>query len=252
MRNPRRVWIPSLILVGLIITVVVLLRHYGFTHFSRDQIDRFQDIILGWGVWGYLAYIGLTLVICLAVGPVTPMVLVAGVFGVVKGTILSSLTLTLGSVCAFLLARYTFRPFLHDKFGHLPSFQKIDAGVARDGWHMLLITRLVPMIPFSLQNYLYGLTRISLGIYALITWLCVVPPCIAYVLIGSSLIQGEGHIKQILLYLLVGAVLLAALSLVPRYLARRMHVKLPEDQKEERSDVPENQLPTDDIKNAPS
>ncbi|MFH0880592.1 MAG: TVP38/TMEM64 family protein [Lentisphaerota bacterium] len=225
MRNIKRVWIPSLIVVLVIMLLLLLFRCLGITNFSRAQIDHVQEVIHSLGIWGYVLYIAISLLTCLALGPATPLVLVAGIFGVVVGTLLASFALTLSATCAFLLARYTFRPFMHKKLGHLKAFQKIDAGVARDGWHMLLITRLVPGIPFSLQNYLYGLTRIHLGIYILITWLTILAPCLAYVLIGGSLISGEGEIKKILLYVIVGGILLAALSFIPKYWIRKSRLK---------------------------
>ena len=45
---------------------------------------------------------------------------------------------------------------------------------------MLMITRFVPLFPFSLQNYVYGLTNIPFRTYALVTIPTILPGTIAF------------------------------------------------------------------------
>jgi uncharacterized membrane protein YdjX (TVP38/TMEM64 family) len=42
--------------------------------------------------------------------------------------------------------------------GH-EKFEAIDRAIAEKGWKVVALLRLSPVIPFSLSNYLYGLTR---------------------------------------------------------------------------------------------
>lgn len=58
--------------------------------------------------------------------------------------------------------------------------KKIDEGVKQQGWRMLMITRLVPLFPFNVQNYVYGLTDIPFRTYVLVTLPTMIPATIAY------------------------------------------------------------------------
>ncbi len=133
------------------------------------------------------------------------------------------------------MARRTMRPVLRRLAGHTREFKRIEEGVRKHGWRMVMITRLVPLFPFNIQNYAYGLTGISFWTYMLVTWLCTLPAVIAYVLAAGALVSGRGDPKRILLYLACAAVLLVTLSLVPRWIRRKapwaepQHIAPPED-----------------------
>ena len=98
---------------------------------------------------------------------------------------------------------------------------RIDRGVARHGWRMVMVTRLVPVFPFSLQNYAYGVTRIRFLTYAAVTFVCMLPASVAYCLAGGALVSGEGSARKTLAYLAGAAVVLAAASLVPGWVRKR-------------------------------
>ncbi|HBA83985.1 MAG TPA: TVP38/TMEM64 family protein [Verrucomicrobia bacterium] len=221
MRNPKRIWIPSIVLILLLIAIFLIMRSLGITHISREQVDQFQVFIKQLGLWGPLGYIVLSIVATVLLVPATPIILVAGVFGVVWGSIYGCIGLTLGASASFLLARYSLRPYIASWIEKRPSFKKIDEGVRHEGWHMVFFTRYVPIIPFSIQNYAYGLTKVSFGVYFIVTAICLIPPVIAYVFIGGSLVSGEGEIKTIILYITIGGLVLGLLSLVPRLWMRR-------------------------------
>lgn len=44
--------------------------------------------------------------------------------------------------------------------GHTTVFQAIERGIARSGCDFLILTRTVPLFPYNIQNYAYGLTAI--------------------------------------------------------------------------------------------
>ena len=99
--------------------------------------------------------------------------------------------------------------------------KKLDEGVERQGWRMLLITRLVPLFPFNLQNYAYGLTKIGLATYVLLTAVCIVPGAAVYTFAGGSLASAGRDPTRTFVYLGVAAVLFVAVSLVPGLIRRR-------------------------------
>ena len=61
----------------------------------------------------------------------------------------------------------------------------VDAAVAREGWKIVLLTRLSPAFPFNLLNYAFGLTRVALRDYVLASWIGMMPGTVMYVYLGS-------------------------------------------------------------------
>jgi uncharacterized membrane protein YdjX (TVP38/TMEM64 family) len=94
-----------------------------------------------------------------------------------------------------------------------------------------MITRLVPLFPFNLQNYLYGLTDIPLGTYMLVSWLAMLPGTIAYATLAGAIVSGNGDVGRMVIYLAIGAILIVALSYIPKILEKRGMVAdiVPED-----------------------
>ena len=99
---------------------------------------------------------------------------------------------------------------------------------------MLVVTRLVPLFPFNLQNYAYGLTRIGFGTYVGVSAACILPGVLVYALAGGSIaVAGESPTAT---FVLLGAagVLFVALSFVPGWLRGR--AKAQDDETEQDAD----------------
>ena len=83
-----------------------------------------------------------------------------------------------------------------------------------------MVTRLVPLFPFNLQNFAYGLTRIPFWTYVGVSALCMLPGTVAFTLAGGAL-SGGGSPTGSLWTLAAAAALIVLVSLVPRWLTRR-------------------------------
>ena len=99
--------------------------------------------------------------------------------------------------------------------------RKLDEGVEKHGWRMLLITRLVPVFPFSLQNYAYGLTKIELSTYVLLTAICIVPGVGVYAFAGGSLAAARENLTKTFVDLETAAVFFVLVSLIPNWIKKR-------------------------------
>ena len=106
------------------------------------------------------------------------------IFGLWVGTICVSVGSTLGAVLAFSIARYLARARIAKIAQRNPRFDAIDQAIAEGGWKIVALLRLSPAIPFNLQNYLYGLTRIRFWPYAVTSWLAMLPGTFMYVYVG--------------------------------------------------------------------
>ena len=144
--------------------------------------------------------------------PSIPLTLAAGFFwGPVWGVVFSIFGATVGSCPPFLLARHLFQNVVRAKVPP-ERWEWLQDKVVRHGWKAVAFTRLVPVFPFNLLNYLFGLTPIPFRQYLGSTFVFMLPACIAFVAFGSSL--GElvlrGNIKGVIIGL---AVALAAIGL---------------------------------------
>ena len=136
-------------------------------------------------MWGPVIFIIIYIVACILLFPAAILTLGAGViFGVVKGSVIVSISATLGATAAFLVGRYLAGTGCRKIEGNR-KFQSIDEAVAREGWKIVGLTRLSPVFPFVLLNYAYGLTKVSLRDFFFASWIGMMPATVMYVYIGS-------------------------------------------------------------------
>jgi uncharacterized membrane protein YdjX (TVP38/TMEM64 family) len=137
------------------------------------------------GTVGAIAFIGIYILATIAFLPGSILTLGAGVvFGVVAGSLYVLIGATLGAVAAFLVGRYLARDWVAQKIAGNDKFRAIDEAVGREGFKIVVLTRLSPVFPFNVLNYAYGLTGVSLKDYFFGS-LGMIPGTIMYVYIGS-------------------------------------------------------------------
>ena len=210
--------------VGLsLLAVVALAWITGLTdYFSFDNLNRLRDWINGFGAIAPAVFVAVYAVAVVAFLPATPLTLLGGlVFGAVWGTLWTWIGATLGAILAFLVGRYAARDLVRSWTENNERVRKLDEEVEKHGWRMLLITRLVPVFPFNLQNYAYGLTNVRLLTYVLISGICIVPGVIAYTFAGGSLAAARENLFWTFLYLGIAAVFFVLVSLIPNWISKR-------------------------------
>jgi uncharacterized membrane protein YdjX (TVP38/TMEM64 family) len=125
--------------------------------------------------------------------------------------------LTANMALTHALARRGLRPVLTrlvTRFGYkLPD---INAGDITD---LIILLRVTPGIPFSVQNYLAGIADAPFGRYMLVSCIIVWPLNVAIMLFGDSLLQGKS--KAAIITLGVLAAFAAARLLLRRHYAAK-------------------------------
>lgn len=154
-----------------------------------EWIQMLQKDALEWirdqGTAGIGAFILLYIVATVAFAPGFILTLGAGfVFGVLQGSIYVFIGATLGATAAFLVGRYIARGWISKKIENNTKFASIDRAVGREGFKIVLLTRLSPVFPFNLLNYAMGLTSVSLKDYFFAS-IGMLPGTIMYVYFGS-------------------------------------------------------------------
>ncbi|CAH2033654.1 unnamed protein product [Thlaspi arvense] len=118
-------------------------------------------------------------------------------FGSLVGTIIVSISGTMAASVAFLIARYFARERILKLVEGNKKFLAIDKAIGENGFRVVTLLRLSPLLPFSLGNYLYGLTSVKFVPYVFGSWLGMLPGSWAYVSAGAfgrAIIQEESNI----------------------------------------------------------
>lgn len=211
MVQPRTKNIFKLALFLLFLAAVGIFSHSaGLGRYLEEE--RLQNWVRGLGVAGPLVYILLFTLAPSLLFPALPITLAGGVvFGPVWGLVYASIGSTLGAGVAFLVSRFFAGNQVRELLGS--RLLPIDEGVKKKGWMYVATARLIPIFPYNLLNYAFGLTRIGFYEYLLTSWICMLPGTAAYVLFSSSLLGIlKGTIPRELFY---GLLLFLLVALIP-------------------------------------
>ncbi|NNF51358.1 MAG: TVP38/TMEM64 family protein [Gammaproteobacteria bacterium] len=107
-------------------------------------------------------------------------------FGWLAGTAVVSVASLLGAIAAFVAGRTFLRDWVAGRAEKFPRFHAIDRAIEKKGFAVVFLTRVSAVFPYNLLNYLYGVTGIDLGRYALATWLGMLPVIAMYVFAGAT------------------------------------------------------------------
>jgi uncharacterized membrane protein YdjX (TVP38/TMEM64 family) len=218
----RAPWGRAALLALLVVGGALLARGLGLDeHLRLEALGRLRAAIEAQGALAPALFIaGYVLAVVFFV-PGLPITILGGIaFGAVWGTIYVSFASTVGAALAFLVARHALRGAVAGWVAAHPRLRRIDEGVARHGWRIVMITRLVPLFPFNLQNYAYGLTRVGFRAYVVTSWICMLPATAAYTVAGGALSEGGGDLRRTLAFLAAAGALIVLVSLLPRWLGR--------------------------------
>ena len=137
------------------------------------------------GVIAPLAFISIYVVATVAFLPGSVLTLAGGaIFGLFAGSLYVFLGATIGATLAFLVGRYFARGWISKKIANNERFSAVDKAVGKEGFKIVVLTRLSPVFPFNLLNYAMGVTGVSLKDYVLAS-VGMIPGTIMYVYFGS-------------------------------------------------------------------
>ncbi|WP_119300502.1 VTT domain-containing protein [Dongia deserti] len=193
----------------------------------RDRFDPalIEQAIVAIEPWAPLAHVLLFTIATVLFVPGAIVGLVGGVlFGPVWGTLFNLVGATLGATAAFLTARYIASDWVRRKAGG--RLQRLITGVEEEGWRFVAFARLVPLFPFNLLNYAFGLTRIRLLHYVIASLVCMFPGTLAYTWLAYAGREALAGHDTAIRYGLIALALLAAIAFAPRII-RRIRSRMP-------------------------
>lgn len=210
-----------ILLLCVVATTVIVSRLAGVSDYL--ETERLRALISSYGPLAPVVYMTVYALAPSLFLPGLPITIVGGVlFGPFWGVVYTITGATAGACVAFLISRYATRDIIETKLAG-SRWRRLESEVEKHGWKVVAFTRLIPLFPFNLLNYALGLTKISFVEYALTTFICMLPACIAFIVFSSSLLDLlRGRISGTLL---LGMLLIVLVSLIPlgyrRWAARR-------------------------------
>ena len=167
-------------------------------------------------LWALCIYIVLTIIGCvvLALPGITFAVAAGILFGPFMGIFACLTATTLGAMFAFLVGRFflkeSVKPML-EKNRLLKRLLFSEDG--KSDMIVLMITRMVPLFPYNLQNFAYGITDIGFWKYSIFTFIFMLPG-VSFFTIGSAGLTAEGDKWKYFLTAGILAVLVTAAGIL--------------------------------------
>ena len=195
-----------LYLVTLLALVIYF--YYNNSLFEKtilDNIVNLEDYYIQNPIFFMFAYFIIYVVLTTLSLPVALMLgLLSGfIFDLYSAIILISFASSFGATAAMLISRYLISDYINRKFSNEISL--IDNEVNKHGAYYLFALRMSPVFPFFVINAAFGITKIKILTFYLISQLGMLPGTIIIILIGSGLndflIKGSPFSIDLVLYL---------------------------------------------------
>ncbi|MEF9952983.1 MAG: VTT domain-containing protein [Clostridium sp.] len=181
--------------IFIIIILMFLNYYFGLSSYltSEDNILYLKSLVNNNLLLSSLIYVILTIAgsTFLALPGATFAIFAGIIFGPVYGIFLCLIATTLGASFAFLVGRF----FLKDSIKPVIEKNKylnqiLFKGNNKSDFILLMVTRLVPIFPYNLQNFAYGITNISFLKYTFLTFVFMLPG-VTFITIGSAGLTAE-------------------------------------------------------------
>jgi uncharacterized membrane protein YdjX (TVP38/TMEM64 family) len=187
-------------------------------------VEGLRHWLVGLGPAGAALFILFYVAATVVLAPDWPISVLAGVVYGAWGFPIVLVALLTASSLAFLVARHLARGRLRRALVRRPRLAAVDEAVSDEGWKIVFLLRLSPLVPFNLQNYVFGVTEIPYSQYAVATIVGMSPATALYIYIGAlghAAHRGAGRLTWLMF-----ALGLAATIAVAALIARKARQKL--------------------------
>lgn len=225
MTGPRRRNIARAALVLLMLSALAVAWMMLPMTLSQDLV-RVRAWVEQFGPWGPVLFVLLYVLAVVLLVPGSVLALAAGLAYGAWGLPLALTAATTGAGLSFLIGRYIAQKQVRLLSRRRPLLRAVECAVSEGGWRIVGLVRLSPLLPFSLLNYFFGVTRIPFRHYLLATFFGIIPGTSVNVFVAAA-----GHAASLdglrnpfrLALLGVGLVVTAV---VCRYILRRVRIAM--------------------------
>lgn len=180
---------------GLAVTVLVV---------GMPPPDTWAELVAGAGGWAAVWAVAGTVVLAAAMVPRAVLAAAGGLlFGPAVGAAVVLAGVGVGAVVAFAAGRWLGRDLV---LAHRRA-AVIDRWFVRQGVFGVIVARLLPVAPFGLVSYGYGLSGVPLSVFWLGTMVGAAPSTVVYANLGAAALSPgtPGFVISLLAALALGA-----------------------------------------------
>ena len=171
-------WVKPAAALILITALILTARNLGL----GSRINDLREWVAAQGIMGPVIFAGIYALATVLAVPGSALTIMAGaLFGSIVGVSTVITGATLGASLCFLISRYFARDWIMSMLSRSDKFEKLDELTEKNEAAIVAITRLIPIFPFNLLNYGFGLTKVPFKTYVLWSALCMLPGTILYV-----------------------------------------------------------------------
>ena len=152
-------------------------------HSNQDQLNILKENNL---ILLISIFFLLTILWVFLLGFGSPVALIGGfIFGKWIGTIIVTMSLSIGALCLYIFAKFFLYDFLKEKL--FVKFKKLDLMFQKKQLLIMIIFRFVGIVPFFLANLLPVIFNINTKNYLLGTIIGIMPAIFIMVSLGSGI-----------------------------------------------------------------
>ena len=184
-----------IIFIVVIVTIIILNNKYGWTTYLSDikNLDFLKKMIKDNLFLALCIYTLFTIVGCVLLAiPGITFALFAGIlFGPWLGIFVCLIATTIGASLAFIVGRFFLKDTIKPMLEKNKTLKKLlFSENEKSDLIILMITRMVPIFPYNLQNFAYGITDIGFWKYTIYSFIFMFPG-VSFFTIGSAGITAE-------------------------------------------------------------
>ena len=209
----------KIITFAFIIVLILVLNHYfGWSEYlsDADNLMFLKETVEEHFLWALCIYIVLTSIGCVvrALPGITFAVAAGILFGPFMGIFACLTATTLGAMFAFLVGRFFLKESVKPMLEKNRLLKRLlFSADGKSDMIVLMITRMVPLFPYNLQNFAYGITDIGFWKYSIFTFIFMLPG-VSFFTIGSAGLTAEGDKWKYFLTAGILAVLVTAAGIL--------------------------------------
>jgi uncharacterized membrane protein YdjX (TVP38/TMEM64 family) len=215
----HRKWL-QILLVIVIFGIVAATAWYYFSLYDRFNSENVQAFVHGFGAWAPIVFSALYVVsapipfVTLIMSPIGGLL-----FGAFRGALLVVGIATLSSLIPFTLSRVLGQEWVASKLKGKKLDDIYQRSEGRGGFLFILMMRLIPVVPWEVQNYIAGLTKVSVPVYIIGTMLGIIPGSLGLVLLGDAIDDPTSW--KFIVAIALNAVVMVGAPLVATVIRRR-------------------------------
>ncbi|KAN0037269.1 hypothetical protein ACTFIV_002607 [Dictyostelium citrinum] len=228
-------WVKLFVLACIITAFMLAI----FKFKVQNHLSVLQDFVGKFGIaLGGLLYVGIFMLLIIFLIPVTIPTIIGGMtFGLGFGILFVWSASILGGLVAFFLGRYVLRKRISKRIEKNRKLVAVDQAIGQEGWKIVLLLRLTPIVPESILNYTLSVTKVNFWHYLICSGIGMIPGCSFFVYIGSTLTNlsevGNDNAPmekgKIIMYVISGVLMVVSITFITIIVKRAVNKKLEAD-----------------------